>query len=56
MDNDERDRRCVLAKCRYIDVPDIPLVPGGIPYSSHRQCRVYTRWIEDCDDCSFDRE
>jgi hypothetical protein len=54
MDNNERIGRCNSVKCRYVDVPDIPLVLGGVPYSSHRQCLVYSRWVEDCDDCSFD--
>jgi len=45
MDNDGMIARCVSAKCRYVDVPGI--------LGSDRQCRVYSRWVGDCSDCSF---
>lgn len=41
MDNYEKCRRCRHVLTRYDSVK-------GMVY-----CKVYTRWVADCDDCSF---
>ena len=40
MNYDEKRRRCMDAKKRYTNIFPAP-------------CRVYTRWVMDCNDCSF---
>jgi hypothetical protein len=53
----ERARQCNSAKRREVEVPctEEPLVSDST-HEWHKhiiQCRVYSRWVDDCDDCSF---
>lgn len=41
MDNREKTFRCENAKTR--ETNDINVI----------QCKVYSRWVSNCDDCSF---
>jgi hypothetical protein len=56
MEREEKWERCRSAKRRDLEVPSNNLLGreisewGMIPI---QQCRVYSRWVEDCFDCSF---
>ena len=41
MDNDEKKRRCLAVEQRHTGEHTTPA------------CRVYSRWVPDCADCSF---
>ena len=45
MDKEEMDRRCDSAEVR-----------GTINFGESYDCRVYSRWVRDCGDCSFNPE
>lgn len=53
MNREEKRERCHLAETRTFEVPVNEVTDLYEWHKKRTQCRVYSRWVHECGDCSF---